>query len=326
MAFRKTQLIRFIQNVKSSSTFTKHSNAGTTPPSRELTDLRKTLPFYRRISLSAATFAAEIPPIHLPFFVGDDLRNTIRSSMWRAGSQPEGLSPPPTRRSDINHGEENGRIDASGVRFSFEDTRKLLEASRMEAARKKLKEIPMSCVPYSDFAQICHDIAGGIDDSAREIAAALDNSGSVVVLGNIVFLRPELVARAIERAILPPPISDSRSRELKEMEAAKAVIDGKAEMQVKQEMWAGLGLVLLQTAGFFRLTFWEFSWDVMEPICFFSTSLYFIMGWAFFMRTAREPSFEGFFAGRLASKQRKLMKAHGFDLIRLNQLRRELQW
>ncbi|KAG0490772.1 hypothetical protein HPP92_007635 [Vanilla planifolia] len=117
---------------------------------------------------------------------------------------------------------------------------------------------------------------------------------------------------------------DPRSTELREMETEKAIIDTKAEAQVKRELWAGLGLVLLQTTVFIRLTFWELSWDVMEPICFFTTSTSFMLGYAFFLRTANEPSFEGFFAGRFASRQQRLMKAHGFNLHRFNELRNAL--
>ncbi|KAF3488868.1 hypothetical protein F2Q69_00057962 [Brassica cretica] len=50
-----------------------------------------------------------------------------------------------------------------------------------------------------------------------------------------------------------------------------------------------------QTALFMRLTFWELTWDVMEPICFYVTSIYFMAGYFFSCRTSKEPSFEGFY-------------------------------
>ena len=119
--------------------------------------------------------------------------------------------------------------------------------------------------------------------------------------------------------------SEARRREeLDAMESRKAAIDAAAAAQVRRELWCGLGLVAAQTLGFMRLTFWELSWDVMEPVCFYVTSLYFMSGYAFFMRTATEPSFEGFFRSRFASRQRRLMRGRGFDVARYNALRQEL--
>lgn len=133
--------------------------------------------------------------------------------------------------------------------------------------------------------------------------------------------------KAIEKAIPIPRASpvaenDPAREELKAMEAVKVEIDRTATLQVRRELWGGLAALALQTAGFMRLTFWELSWDVMEPICFFVTSTYFMAGYAFFLRTKREPSFEGFFQSRFAAKQRRLMKARDFDLRRYGELRR----
>lgn len=118
------------------------------------------------------------------------------------------------------------------------------------------------------------------------------------------------------------PASSAQIIELKEMEKKKAEIDAKAEAHVRRELWCGLGFLVIQTAGFMRLTFWELNWDVMEPICFYVTSLYFMAGYAFFMRTSRDPSFEGFFESRFSAKQKRLMKARNFDINRFKELGR----
>lgn len=115
--------------------------------------------------------------------------------------------------------------------------------------------------------------------------------------------------------------NDPGTMELQELEKQKAGIDRKAESYVRRELWFGLGYLVVQTAAFMRLTFWELSWDVMEPICFYVTSLYFMGGYAFFLRTAKEPSFEGFFQSRFSAKQKRLMKARSFDVGRYNELK-----
>ncbi|RWW18438.1 hypothetical protein GW17_00017574 [Ensete ventricosum] len=194
--------------------------------------------------------------------------------------------------------------------------------TRADAARARLRATGKSCVSHAEYVRICCEASGG--NRGMEVARSLDESGAVVVWGDVVFLRPEEVAKAIETVISPSLAlwSDAEREELREMEATKAEIDRSAAAHVRRELCCGLGLLAAQTAAFMRLTFWELSWDVMEPICFYVTSIYFMAGYAFFLRTSREPSFEGFFATRFAARQKRLMKARNFDIHRFDELRR----
>ncbi|PKI70324.1 hypothetical protein CRG98_009290 [Punica granatum] len=79
------------------------------------------------------------------------------------------------------------------------------------------------------------------------------------------------------------------------MEEHKSAIDRKARVQVLAELYCGLGFLVAQMLAFMRLTFWELTWDVMEPICFFVTSLHFALAYGFFLGTSTEPSFKGYF-------------------------------
>lgn len=116
--------------------------------------------------------------------------------------------------------------------------------------------------------------------------------------------------------------NDPRRKELEQMNKLKIFIDQKAREQVRGEVNFGLGFLLVQILAAMRLTFWELSWDVMEPICFFATSIHFILGYAFFSRTLMEPTFQGFFQRRFVAKQKRLMEIHSFDVERYTQLRK----
>lgn len=132
------------------------------------------------------------------------------------------------------------------------------------------------------------------------------------------------VVKAIQGLLLPSLPSnsnDSRKEELEELERQKAAIDLTAETSVKRELWCGLAYLVVQTAAFMRLTFWELTWDVMEPVCFFVTSVYCIGAVVFFLRTAKEPTFENFSKSRFNTKQRRLFRAKRFDLERYKELR-----
>ncbi|WZZ76869.1 hypothetical protein YC2023_088239 [Brassica napus] len=95
------------------------------------------------------------------------------------------------------------------------------------------------------------------------------------------------VTKSIEGLLPLPQIrnpNDPRRKELKELEAINKVIDQKSHSLVRRELQAGHGYMILQTALFMRLTFWELTWDVMEPICFYVTSIYFMAGYSFFLQ------------------------------------------
>ncbi|KAF9612407.1 hypothetical protein IFM89_039440 [Coptis chinensis] len=208
------------------------------------------------------------------------------------------------------------------VQISVEDAKKILRITQLEILKSKLRMVPRNCISYSEFLEICRD--GSSFDEGMRFAKMLDDSGSVIVLGNFVFLRPEQVTKAIQGIIplsLPQP-NDPRRQELEMMEKEKLEIDKQADSLVRKELWAGLGFLVVQTAGFVRLTFWELSWDVMEPICFYLTSIYFMAGYAFFLRTSKDPSFEGLFESRFSAKQKRLMRIKKFDIQRFEELRR----
>ncbi|XP_066383378.1 calcium uniporter protein 2, mitochondrial-like [Miscanthus floridulus] len=240
----------------------------------------------------------------------------------------DGLVPPAAPAPGPARREPTDAALPAAASLTVEEARKVLRATQMEAARARIRASGAGAVPYADFLRLCCDAAG--PDAGPSVARALDESGSVIVLGKTVFLRPDMVVKAIENAIpvrqaLPVTAEScdpAREEELKAMEAQKADIDRASAAQVRRELWCGLAYLVVQTAGFMRLTFWELSWDVMEPICFYVTSMYFMAGYAFFLRTKKEPSFEGFFESRFAAKQKRVMRARGFDLSRYEELRR----
>ncbi|KAK6938784.1 Calcium uniporter protein, C-terminal [Dillenia turbinata] len=326
MALRRTLSKRIFNLKRETTTFLNQpftsSEAVTTKLLREYSSLSRAAKngFFRRFLHR---------PVTLPDFVsvpaGDKLRERLRSINIAGGDRIrlDGLVPPTAE-------EEKGTVTETETQsatfgFSVSDVRKVLRVSQMEKVKTILRQNPMNTIPYAEFVRTCVDACSSNESQGVEFAKMLDDSGNVIVLGNIVFLRPEQVARSLETIISPSMTvaNTPRRKELEEMEKQKTPIDEAARSQVRKELYAGLGFIVLQTLGFMRLTFWELSWDVMEPICFFVASLHFVAGYAFFLRTSKEPSFEGFFQRRFRSKQEKLMKLHGFDVKKYNDLCRQ---
>lgn len=116
------------------------------------------------------------------------------------------------------------------------------------------------------------------------------------------------------------PIRD----EFDKLRSSKEEIDVQAHKQVRKILWCGLGYSVVQIGLFFRLTFWEFSWDVMEPITFFTTATGIIVGYGYFLLTSRDPTYQDFMKRLFLSRQRKLLKTRKFDVERFKEL--EQKW
>ncbi|KAI3759067.1 hypothetical protein L6452_06640 [Arctium lappa] len=238
---------------------------------------------------------------------GETLREKLKISGGGERLRLDGLRSPMTDRPTVG--------------ISVNDARKIMRFSQLQKVRSALKQIPTNSISYSEFLTLCIDICTN-HEQGLEFSKMLDQAGDVIVLGNVVFLHPDQLAKSMEKLISQAMAipNDPRKQQLEELERQKAFIDKKSLSQVRGELYCGLGFLIVQTLTFMRLTFWELSWDVMEPICFFVTSFHFALAYVFFIRTSKEPTFEGYFQRRFKTKQRKLMKIQKFDLQKYNEL------
>ncbi|XP_019068164.1 calcium uniporter protein 3, mitochondrial-like [Solanum lycopersicum] len=195
---------------------------------------------------------------------------------------------------------------------------------QLELLKTRLRKMEKNWILFAEFIKICKETCNLDDDKSLKFAKKMDESGDVIVMGNFVFLRPYQVVEAMQEVMRmhKPNHEKERMKELERMEEEKTSIDKKVVSLVRKEMWFGLGCFIIQTIAFMRFTFWDLTWDVMEPICFYLTSTYFITTCIFFLKTSKEPSFQGFFQARFSTKQNRLMKVRNFDLQRYNELQR----
>ncbi|XWS29103.1 hypothetical protein CRYUN_Cryun25bG0127400 [Craigia yunnanensis] len=196
----------------------------------------------------------------------------------------------------------------------------------VESLKLKLGMEGKEVIGYSELLEACESmgVARSLDE-AIAFARVLDEAGVVLLFRDKVYLNPDkvvdLVRRAVPLALAPEddPIRD----ELKRLHEKKEEIDVLAHKQVRRILWTGLGLAVVQVGLFFRLTFWEFSWDVMEPIAFFTTTTGIVIGYAYFLFTSRDPTYQDLMKRLFLSRQRKLLKKHNFDVDRLKELQKK---
>lgn len=114
---------------------------------------------------------------------------------------------------------------------------------------------------------------------------------------------------------------EALAKELAPLEEQRAELLRHAEDRSAGLTWLGLGLMSLQFGVLARLTWWEYSWDIMEPVTYFVTYGTAIAGYAYFVMTRQEFMYEPA-KGRhsLLTFHRKASK-HRWDVARYNELK-----
>ncbi|CAA3022438.1 calcium uniporter 5, mitochondrial-like [Olea europaea subsp. europaea] len=229
--------------------------------------------------------------------------------------------------STVGGGRENGdNCNGNGNTMTYAEAKGLMRLVNVEALKEKLGMDNKEMILYSELLKACESF--GIAKSADEAAAfarVLDEAGVILLFRDKVYLHPDkvvdLVRKAVPLALLPE--DDPSKYELKKLQEKKEEIDVLAHKQVRRILWTGLGLAVFQVGLFFRLTFWEFSWDVMEPIAFFSTTTGIVIGYAYFLITSRDPTYQDLLKRLFLSRQRKLIKKHTFDVHKFVELQKK---
>lgn len=73
--------------------------------------------------------------------------------------------------------------------------------------------------------------------------------------------------------------------ELGPLEDKREQLNQVAVKRTKSLTWVGLGLMSVQFGILARLTWWEYSWDIMEPVTYFVTYGTAMLAYAYFVLT-----------------------------------------
>ncbi|XP_029120568.1 calcium uniporter protein 6, mitochondrial [Elaeis guineensis] len=248
--------------------------------------------------------------------------SAFSSSVYPTAS-PSSPSYPATAAGAADRGSFGRGDPLDGVTFT--EAKRLMRLVNVEALKRKLERDGEEVIGYSELLEACEEMGlVRTRDEAMSFARVLDEAGVVLLFRDKVYLHPDkvvdLVSRAVPLALAPQ--NDPRIEELKQLQRKKEEIDMLAHKQVRRILWSGLGFFIVQVGLFFRLTFWEFSWDVMEPIAFFTTTAGIIIGYAYFLFTSRDPTYQDLMKRLFLSRQRKLSQRQNFDMTRYMELQK----
>lgn len=113
-------------------------------------------------------------------------------------------------------------------------------------------------------------------------------------------------------------------QEILPLEEQRLQIEMVAERKNNLLSWAGLGLMSIQFGILARLTWWEYSWDIMEPVTYFVTYGTAMAAYAYFVLTKEEYILQDVKNRQHLLTLHKKSKKLGLDLARYNQLRDQI--
>ncbi|TPX31792.1 hypothetical protein SmJEL517_g04987 [Synchytrium microbalum] len=110
-------------------------------------------------------------------------------------------------------------------------------------------------------------------------------------------------------------------KELTVLETRRSDLDRLAERTSQVFVWLFLAGMCAQWGLMLRLTFVEYSWDIMEPITYFLSYFWVIASYAFWMVFRRDQTNDAMSNIAFTRRQMSLYKRHAFDVAHLESIR-----
>lgn len=221
-----------------------------------------------------------------------------------------------------------GAVDASN-----EEAMRLLRSIRAVDFLPHLEALKESrkVMTYEELIHQFHlAIPLASEEDANSIVDGLSKSGNIIKSGDVVYLHPGEIARTL-RTVLPIDAPTLRQRlaqveeQLGPMEALKAQVEARALRRTRTYSYSFLGAVVVQWTVFFRLVYWDLSWDIMEPVGFFVNGAQTFLALIWFLKTRRDFTYEGMTHTVLSSYVRKKLEEKNFDFLEFERLQQERQ-
>ncbi|KAK5580281.1 hypothetical protein RB653_000297 [Dictyostelium firmibasis] len=209
----------------------------------------------------------------------------------------------------------------------------ILKQAKVSKLQERLQLDPRSKITFTEFKGIAKDF--GIEENEiNPVSNALAQSGSIIYLPNSlnenlktsVFIKPTHIYQSLEHVLdienkgigLNKLIESKKSeinnlrQKIQPLEQQKQLIDRKAQRGATAIIWTGLGYCFVQAAVLARLTWWDLSWDIIEPVSYFLTFGSVLIGYTYFTMTKTEFTYEALNHRLFSKRQDKLFRRNNF--------------
>ncbi|EGC32744.1 hypothetical protein DICPUDRAFT_81460 [Dictyostelium purpureum] len=209
----------------------------------------------------------------------------------------------------------------------------ILKQAKVAKLQERLSLDPRTKITFTEFEGICKDF--GINESdIKTVSNALSQTGSIIYLPNSVnenlktsvFLKPSHIYQSLEQVLdienkgvgLHKLIEFKKSdiaelkKEIQPLQEKKDIIDRKSQRRATSLIWMGLGYCFAQAAVLARLTWWDLSWDVIEPVSYQVTFASVLIAYTYFAVTKTEFTYEALHNRLFSKRQEKLFRRYNF--------------
>uniref|UniRef100_A0A8C6MN97 Calcium uniporter regulatory subunit MCUb n=1 Tax=Moschus moschiferus TaxID=68415 RepID=A0A8C6MN97_MOSMO len=117
---------------------------------------------------------------------------------------------------------------------------------------------------------------------------------------------------------------DHLKGQLQPLEQMKARIEARSEAKISGLLWAGLAMLFVQGGAMAWLTWWVYSWDIMEPVTYFITFANSMVFFAYFIVTRQDYTYSAVKSRQFLHFFHKRSKQQHFDVVQYNKLKDDL--
>ncbi|KAJ2919743.1 hypothetical protein MD484_g634, partial [Candolleomyces efflorescens] len=206
-------------------------------------------------------------------------------------------------------------VSSKGQAFQWSDSTDIGDFIR-DAARSAQFSICLTYEPTQHLKDtvLKHDSGKLIEtkaDGGTEVASQERHSETIIEVTVPTFADRTRYLRRRLKAI---------EAQLANMEGLKRQCDHEAHRGARRMAVTGFGMLVVYWGGVARLTFWDYGWDIMEPITYLSGLSTVILGYLWFLYRGREVSYSSVLAQSINARRDALYKSHDFDIERWAEL------
>ncbi|KAF6254677.1 hypothetical protein COO60DRAFT_291374 [Scenedesmus sp. NREL 46B-D3] len=229
---------------------------------------------------------------------------------------------------------------SSGVGLSWQLPRQITQHSGVQGLLDSMQAVKLRDAldvaadkqPFMSYRELLDFIikngAADTEEEAHARADALVYAGVVLRFNGIVYLKPQEVSELVYRTLPTDPAQARRNlvaieQELSQMDLEHKQLRSTAKRWPRFWLWTGFAALSFQLTAFIYLTYWELSWDVMEPIGYMLSLTYSLLAYFYFLVTRGNYFDYGPFEEYWTQQQlEKRMAEKGFDPERYTHLMR----
>jgi len=202
-----------------------------------------------------------------------------------------------------------------------------LEEPKKIGLRKTLERDPRFRITKDEFMQLASHYKF-TPSEAEKFLSDLDRASVLAVVpqaSNFVFLKPERLGKHLADIFDPEATEFQRllvrtKNELEEkqalkteMDLVKSKLDARAERSASRILWLSVVGLVGHATLVARLTWWELSWDIVEPITYLVTYSTSIGVFLYFCTTRVEYNYLSLFQRMVQKRKDKTYQKYNFD-------------